>query len=131
VIRITNLAEFIDSTNLKLYTIIGRGGVGISGGQKQRVLIARALYKDPSFLFFDEATNSLDAKNEREITLNINLKYKGKTTIAIAHRLSTVKSADMIVVLRSGEIVEQGTHEELLKLNGFYQELVNNQLASD
>jgi ATP-binding cassette subfamily B protein len=131
VIQITNLGEFIDSTNLKLYTIIGRGGVGISGGQKQRVLIARALYKDPSFLFFDEATNSLDAKNEREITLNINLKYKGKTTIAIAHRLSTVKSADMIVVLRSGEIVEQGTHEELLKLNGFYQELVNNQLASD
>ncbi|OYT21425.1 MAG: hypothetical protein CCU26_01605 [Nitrospira sp. UW-LDO-01] len=89
-----------------MYTIIGRGGVGISGGQKQRGLIARALYKDPSFLFFDEATNSLDAKNEREITLNINLKYGGKTTIAIAHRLSTVKSADMIVVLRSGEIVD-------------------------
>lgn len=131
VIRITNLDEFIDSTNLKLYTIIGRGGVGISGGQKQRVLIARALYKNPSFLFFDEATNSLDAKNEREITSNINLKYRGKTTIAIAHRLSTVKAADVIIVLRAGEIVESGSHDELLKLNGFYQELVSNQLASD
>lgn len=131
VIEMTNLSDFINSTNLKLYTVLGQGGVGISGGQKQRILIARALYKSPSILFFDEATNSLDAKNEREITQNINLKSTGRTIVAIAHRLSTVKAADMIVVLQAGEIVEYGTHEELTKLNGFYQQLVSSQLELD
>ena len=128
VIKLTNLEEFINQTNLKIYTVVGRGGVGISGGQKQRILIARALYKNPDFLFFDEATNSLDTKNEAEITQNLNNTIKGKTTVVIAHRLSTVKLADMIVVLDKGEIVEKGTHSDLLKLKGYYFNLVNNQL---
>lgn len=128
VIRLTNLGEFINQTNQKIYTIIGRGGVGISGGQKQRILIARALYKNPDFLFFDEATNSLDTKNENEITQNLNNTLEGKTTVVIAHRLSTVKSADVIIVLDKGEIVEKGTHNELLNLKGFYFTLINNQL---
>src|SRR5690606_2490186 len=102
VIRLTNLNEFINQTVLKLYTIIGKGGIGISGGQKQRILIARALYKNPDFIFFDEATNSLDTKNENEITHNINNTIAGKTTLIIAHRLSTVKQANMIIVLHKG-----------------------------
>lgn len=128
VIELTNLEDYINQTNLKLYTVVGRGGVGISGGQKQRLLIARALYKNPDFLFFDEATNSLDTKNETEITQNLNNTIKGKTSVVIAHRLSTVKLADMIVVLDKGEIVEKGTHTELLQLKGYYFNLVNNQL---
>lgn len=128
VIKLTNLGDFINQTSQKMYTIVGRGGVGISGGQKQRILIARALYKNPDFLFFDEATNSLDTKNENEITQNLNNTLKGKTTVVIAHRLSTVKSADLIVVLDKGEIVEKGTHNQLLNLKGFYFNLINNQL---
>lgn len=128
VIKIANLVEFIDNTSQKLYTIIGQGGSGISGGQKQRVLIARALYKDPFFLFFDEATNSLDTKNEKEITTNLNTTLKGKTTIIIAHRLSTVRAADQIVVLDKGEVVEIGTHLELVAKRGYYFSLVSNQI---
>jgi ATP-binding cassette subfamily B protein len=131
VIDIANLRDYINGTSLKLYTPIGIGGFGISGGQKQRILIARALYKNPDFLFLDEATNSLDAKNEREITNNFERVLKGKTSIVIAHRLSTVKSADKIVVLHEGEIVEEGTHAELLLRRGYYFNLVSNQIELD
>ena len=108
--------------------MIGQGGHGISGGQKQRILIARALYKSPSFLFFDEATNSLDTKNENEITQNLNRTIKGKTTVIIAHRLSTVKAADQIIVLEKGKVAECGTHKELLDKKGYYYSLVSNQI---
>ena len=128
VISLANLNEFIDQTPQKLYTVIGQGGNGISGGQKQRILIARAMYKNPSVLFFDEATNSLDTKNENEITENLNSFSKGKTTVVIAHRLSTVRNAEQIVVLDKGEIKECGTHEELLQKGGIYFRLVSNQL---
>jgi ATP-binding cassette subfamily B protein len=131
VIEIANLKEFINETSLKIYTPIGAGGFGISGGQKQRILIARALYKDPDFLFLDEATNALDAKNEREITDNFERVLKGKTSVIIAHRLSTVKSADKIVVLDKGEIVEVGNHSGLLAMKGYYFNLVSNQIELD
>lgn len=97
-------------------------------GQRQRILIARAVYKDPQILFFDEATNALDANNERAIVENLNEFYKGKTVVVVAHRLSTVRKADNIVVLEHGEIVEQGTHAKLTALKGRYYELVKNQL---
>lgn len=128
VIHLTNLYDFINEKPLKVYTIIGQGGHGLSGGQKQRLLIARALYKDPYYLFFDEATNSLDAKNEKDITNNVNETIRGKTSVIIAHRLSTVKSADQIIVLESGEVVEVGTHDELVLKRGFYFNLVSNQI---
>jgi ATP-binding cassette subfamily B protein len=131
VIEIANLKEYIDGTSLKLYTPLGTGGFGISGGQKQRILIARALYKNPDFLFLDEATNSLDAKNEREITFNFRRVLKEKTSVVIAHRLSTVKSADKIVVLHKGEVVEVGTHSELVLKKGHYFNLVSSQIELD
>ncbi len=131
VIEFSNLREYINGTSLKLYTPIGNGGFGISGGQKQRILIARALYKNPDFLFFDEATNSLDAKNEREISDNFERILKEKTSVIIAHRLSTVKRADKIVVLHKGEIVEVGTHSELVAVRGHYFNLVSNQIELD
>lgn len=120
--------EFIMSLPLKFDTKIGRDGVGLSQGQKQRILIARAVYKDPDFIFLDEATNSLDAKNERQIVENLEQFYKGKTVVVVAHRLSTVKHADQIVVLDSGRVAEIGTHEELVSKRGAYYELVKNQL---
>ena len=100
---------------LKYNTKIGRDGIGLSQGQKQRVLIARAVYKNPDYIFFDEATNSLDANNERMIVENLNDFYKGKTVIIVAHRLSTVKNADQIVVLDKGRVMEVGNHEQLLR----------------
>jgi ATP-binding cassette subfamily B protein len=103
-------------------------GNGISQGQKQRILIARAVYKNPQFLFFDEATNSLDANNEKQIMKNLQEFYKGKTVVIVAHRLSSVRHADNIVVLEKGKVVEQGTHEELTKKRGAYYTLVKNQL---
>ena len=119
---------FIESLPLGLQTKIGVEGNGISQGQKQRILIARAVYKDPQYVFFDEATNALDANNEKVIMENLNAFFKGKTVIVVAHRLSTVKHADNIVVLHQGTIVEAGTHEELVKSKAFYYELVKNQL---
>ncbi len=127
-LRIANIHEFVSSRPLGLNTKIGIEGEGISGGQKQRILIARAVYKDPDFIFFDEATSALDANNERTIMENLNEFLKGRTSVIIAHRLSTVKNADKIVVLENGEIVEEGTHTELLDLKGSYHNLVKNQL---
>lgn len=127
-IALANISDFIDFLPLKIDTIIGSEGIGLSQGQKQRILIARAIYKDPDYLFFDEATNSLDAKNERIIVQNIDNFFKNKTMIVVAHRLSTVKNADQIIVLDSGRIVEQGNHDELIHIRGKYFELIQNQL---
>jgi len=130
-IDFANLRDFIESIPLKLYTMLGQGGSGISAGQAQRILIARAIYKRPKILLMDEATNSLDAKNEKEITLNIQSAFKGTTMIVIAHRLSTVKNADQIVVLEKGKVAEKGTHNELMANKGYYYELISNQLELD
>ena len=126
--KVANIQPFIDSLPLGFNTKIGAEGSGISAGQKQRILIARAVYKDPEFIFFDEATNSLDANNEKVIMENLREFFRGKTVIVVAHRLSTVKNADNIVVLHNGEITEWGTHDELAKRKGAYFELVRNQL---
>jgi ATP-binding cassette subfamily B protein len=127
-VKVANIDDFIESLPLRYNTKIGQEGSGLSQGQKQRILIARAVYKNPEFLFFDEATNSLDANNEKVILENLNSFYEGKTVITVAHRLSTVKSAHQIVVLEKGEVVETGTHEELTKKKGAYYQLVKNQL---
>lgn len=110
--------------------MVGAEGVGLSRGQEQRIFIARALYKDPSFVFLDEATNSLDANNERIITGNLLDFCKGRTVLIVAHRLSTIRHADKIVVLHKGRIVEEGTHDELCARHGYYYELINNQLIA-
>ena len=125
--KIANIEGFIDSIPLGYNTKIGASGNGISGGQKQRILIARAVYKNPHYIFFDEATSALDAENEKTIHDNLQSFFKGKTVLIIAHRLSTVKKADQIIVLKNGQIVEQGNHEELLEKNGFYANLYNSQ----
>lgn len=122
------IKEFIYQLPMKYSTKIGQDGVGLSQGQKQRILIARAIYKDPQYLIFDEATNSLDTKNEREIMEGLDREFKGKTVIVVAHRLSTVKNADNIVVLNDGFIVEQGSHDQLLANHSLYYQLVKNQL---
>jgi ATP-binding cassette subfamily B protein len=127
-IRIANILDLIESLPYGLNSKIGAGNHGISQGQKQRILIARAVYKSPEYIFFDEATNSLDAENERMITENLNAFFKGKTVVIVAHRLSTVKNADNIVVLSKGNILEQGTHKELTIRKGEYFKLVRNQL---
>ena len=127
-VKVANIDDFIESLPLRYNTKIGQEGSGLSQGQKQRILIARAVYKNPEFLFFDEATNSLDANNEKVILENLNSFYEGKTVITVAHRLSTVKSAHQIVVLDKGEVVELGTHDELTKKKGAYYQLVKNQL---
>ncbi len=123
-----NIKSFIENLQLKDKTIIGKEGIAISQGQTQRVLIARAIYKNPDYLFFDEATNSLDAENEKIIVENIDSFFKNKTKIIIAHRLNTVVNADQIVVLEKGFIVEKGSHNELINLKGKYYNLVKNQL---
>lgn len=126
--QVANILEFIESLPLGFHTKIGAEGTGVSQGQKQRLLIARAVYKDPQYIFFDEATNALDAHNEAVIVENLNEFFKGRTVIVVAHRLSTVKNADQIVVLDKGEITEIGTHAELTRRQGEYYQLVKNQL---
>ena len=127
-VRVANIEEMIDALPLGYNTKIGQEGKGISQGQRQRILIARAVYKNPDFLFFDEATNALDANNEKVIMENLQQFFKGRTVVVVAHRLSTVKNADQIVVLNHGRIVEIGTHDQLTALRGEYYELVRNQL---
>jgi len=141
---IANISDFIKELPLGLNTQIGVEGIGLSQGQKQRILIARSIYKNPLFLFFDEATNSLDANNEKIINTRLQEFYKkgqctwenksfvhDRTVIIVAHRLSTVRNADQIVVIEKGKIVEIGTHQELIKNNGRYLELVGDQLDLD
>lgn len=127
-IETANISDYMDGLPLGLNTKIGTEGVGLSTGQKQRLLIARAVYKDPKFLFFDEATSALDANNEKTIMENLNTFFTNKTVVVIAHRLSTVQNAHQIVVLDQGEIVEVGSHEQLIKQKGNYYNLVKNQL---
>lgn len=126
--RIANIHDYIMGLPLKYNTQIGRDGVGLSQGQKQRILIARAVYKNPAYIFLDEATNALDAKNEKAIVENLNEFYKGHTVIVVAHRLSTVKNADQIIVLDNGKVVETGNHASLIEKQGVYYNLVKNQL---
>jgi ATP-binding cassette, subfamily B, bacterial len=125
---VANIKDYISGLPLGYNTKIGSEGVGMSTGQKQRLLIARAVYKNPEMLFFDEATSALDANNEKEIMEKLDLFFKNKTVVVIAHRLSTVMNADQIVVLDSGKIIEIGNHEQLVALKGSYYELVRNQL---
>lgn len=127
-VKVANLNEFIANMPLGFTTKIGSSGMGISGGQRQRILIARAVYKNPHYLFFDEATSSLDANNELVIMNNLNKYFVNKTVVIIAHRLSTVKNADQIIVLENGRIVENGDHTFLINKKGKYYELVKNQL---
>lgn len=124
-----NIREYIESLPLHYNTRIGMDGMGLSQGQKQRLLIARAIYKNPEYLFFDEATNALDANNENKIVKSLDAFYKGKTVVIVAHRVSTVLNADNILVLEHGKIVEQGTHKELIERRGAYYELIKNQLG--
>jgi ATP-binding cassette, subfamily B, bacterial len=127
-VRLTNLEQMVEELPLGYNTRLGSAGIALSGGQSQRILIARAVYKNPDFLFFDEATSALDASNERMIMENLATFYRGRTVLVIAHRLSTVRDADQIIVLDRGQIVEQGRHEELARSRGVYFTLVRNQL---
>ena len=127
-VTVANIREFIDSLPLGYNTKIGMEGNGVSQGQRQRILIARAVYKDPEFIFLDEATNALDANNANEIMEHLHRFYRGRTVVVVAHRLSTVRDADNIVVLDKGRVAEEGTHEELTAKRGIYYELVKNQL---
>jgi ATP-binding cassette, subfamily B, bacterial len=127
-LRVANIEDFVSSLPLGVNTKIGMEGNGISGGQKQRILIARAVYKNPDYLFFDEATSALDSNNERVIMENLAAFFYGRTVVVVAHRLSTVKNADQIIVLDAGEVAEVGTHQSLTLKRGKYYELVKNQL---
>ncbi|OJW35535.1 MAG: ABC transporter ATP-binding protein [Sphingobacteriales bacterium 46-32] len=129
--RVANILTFIENLPLGFNTKIGAEGNGISSGQRQRIIIARTIYKNPPYFFLDEATNSLDANNEKEIHSNLRAFFHGKTVVVVAHRLSTVRDADNIIVLHQGEIVESGSHQDLAKKRGLYYELVRNQLELD
>lgn len=127
-VQVANIREFIESLPLSYNTRIGQDGIGMSQGQKQRILIARAVYKDPDYIFFDEATNALDANNEKVILENLKKFFAGKTVVVVAHRLSTVKDADQIIVMDKGRIVESGSHQMLVENEGDYFNLIRNQL---
>lgn len=127
-VNVANVSEYVKKLPLGFTTRIGNSGSSLSGGQKQRIFIARAVYKDPKYMFFDEATSALDSNNEKIIMENMDTFYEGRTVVVIAHRLSTVKNADQIIVLQNGEVVEQGNHKSLTSQKGYYYELVKNQL---
>ena len=127
--KVANIFDTIMALPLKYNTVIGAEGQGLSQGQRQRLLIARAVYKNTPFIFFDEATNSLDANNEKAIVENLNSYYNGKTVVIVAHRLSTVQNADQIIVLNQGQVIETGTHASLISTKGYYYELIKNQLS--
>lgn len=127
-IECANIQDFIEKLPMNYNTVIGQQGIGISEGQKQRILIARAVYKNPEYIFFDEATSALDAENEKIIHNNLQQFFKEKTVLIIAHRLSTVKNANQIIVLKNGTIVETGNHQQLLQNKADYFNLVKNQL---
>jgi len=127
-VKLANIQSFVESLHMGYNTRIGADGIGLSQGQKQRLLIARSVYKNPDYLFFDEATTALDAFNEMVIMENLRDFFYNKTVVVVAHRLSTVRDADNIIVLEDGEIVEQGTHEELTYVEGAYYQIVRNQL---
>ena len=127
-VYISNIEDFIEKLPNKLNTELGTSGIRLSGGQEQRLMIARAVYKNPEYVFFDEATSSLDANNEKIIMEKLNTFLNGRTSVVVAHRLSTVRNADTIIVLENGEVVEQGNHNDLTALQGKYYELVKNQL---
>ena len=127
-VELANVKTFVERMPLKYSTQIGPDGVGLSQGQKQRILIARAIYKNPQYIFLDEATNALDAENERVIVENLHDFYLGRTVVVVAHRLSTVKDADQIIVMDKGRIVETGDHASLIRKQGAYYNLVKNQL---
>ena len=128
--KIAGIHDFIESIPGKYNTLVGERGLKLSGGEKQRVAIARTVLKNPSIYFFDEATSALDSSTEKEIIKNLEAISKNKTTLIIAHRLSTVSNADNIIVINKGEIAERGNHGELLKLNGLYAEMWNKQKHS-
>ncbi|BDD04581.1 ABC transporter ATP-binding protein [Aureibacter tunicatorum] len=130
-LEVSNLKEYIESLPLGYETKIGSDGHGLSTGQKQRILIARSVYKNPDYLFFDEATNALDANNERVIMENLEQFFKGRTVLIVAHRLSTVKNANQIIVLNNGKLVEKGNHEELISNKSEYYNLVKDQLEME
>jgi ATP-binding cassette subfamily B protein len=130
-VTVANIRDFIESLPLKYNTQIGNNANGLSQGQKQRILIARTVYKEPDFIFFDEATNALDTSNERIIMEKLESFFRKRTVVVVAHRLSTVKNADQIVVIHQGEIVEIGTHTDLLTKRGAYYKLVSDQLELD
>jgi ATP-binding cassette subfamily B protein len=127
-VEMANIRDYIESLPLKYNTKIGSTGQGLSQGQKQRILIARAIYRNPDYLFFDEATNALDADNEKVIQHHLDQFFRDKTVVIVAHRLSTVRNADQIVVLKDGDITERGTHDSLIAAQGDYYRLVKNQL---
>ena len=127
--RLARIDDFVESLPLGYDTVIGMEGKGVSQGQRQRILIARAIYKNPEYIFLDEATNSLDATNEAAIMDNLNHFYEGRTVVVSAHRLSTVRNADQIIVMDRGKIVEHGDHQTLLEKRGRYYELVKNQMS--
>ncbi|MGY0038397.1 peptidase domain-containing ABC transporter [Pedobacter sp. NJ-S-72] len=126
--KLANMHDFFMTMPFGYETVVGKDGYGLSQGQKQRLLIARLIYRNPAYIFLDEATNSLDAHNELSIVNNLNDFFVGKTVLIVAHRLSTVKNADQIVVLHEGVLVEKGTHQELIELKGNYYKLIKNQL---
>ena len=128
VLELACLKEYVDSLPLGVHTKVGQDGIGLSGGERQRLMIARAIYKRPMYLMLDEATSSLDAENEKQITNNISEQFRGKSVLIIAHRLSTVKNADNIIVLQHGRVAETGTHSQLVSRKGIYYNLVRNQL---
>lgn len=126
--KVAHIQDFIESLPLGYKTKIGSEGIGLSQGQLQRILIARAIYKNPDYFFFDEATNALDTTTERQVMKNLQQHFFNRTVVIVAHRMSTVRSADNIVVLDKGKVVEEGTHNELIQQKGYYYNLVQNQI---